>query len=134
MGAKSKKPKSKKRVRFHCTAKDWDGPREVHILLKKLAIEFWQDQPKVSVLNSLVEKCNGTMLVSLREVLRAAIDRIKESDAMGAELIPGGGKQGIRLKIVNIPHAKLLIQYIGEAHDLVLQQLDMMNGLNLERW
>ena len=31
----------KKHVRFHCDAKTWDGPRPGHLLLERLALEFW---------------------------------------------------------------------------------------------
>lgn len=118
---KMKKQKAKKQVRFHCSAKKWDGPRQEHIFLERLAIEFWQQTPSVAVLNELVNDENDAMLLKVRDLLIVAMERVEHSEHInGAELIPGGGKHGIRLNSCNLPHAKLLLKSISEAYDTVI--------------
>lgn len=118
---KMKKQKTKKHVRFHCSTKKWDGPRQEHIILERLAMEFWQHTPSIAVLNELVNDENDAMLLKVRGLLIAAMERVDHSEHInGAELIPGGGKHGIRLNSCNLPHAKLLLKSISEAYDTVI--------------
>jgi len=118
---KMKKQKTQKQVRFHCCTKKWDGPRQEHIVLERLAMEFWQQTPSIAVLNELVNDENDAMLLKVRDLLIAAMERVDHSEHInGAELIPGGGKHGIRLNSCNLPHAKLLLKSISEAYDTVI--------------
>ena len=113
----TQKPKVKKRVQFHCSAKAWDGPREEHVRLERLAVEFWGKRPSTAVLDELVNDVNESMLLKLRNLVMDAIERVNQSkNTKGTQLVPGGGgKHGIRLKACNVPHAKLLICKINEA-------------------
>lgn len=118
---KMNKQKAKKQVRFHSSTKKWDGPRQEHVFLERLAIEFWQQTPSIAVLNELVNDENDVMLQKVRDLLLAAMERVDQTEHInGAELIPGGGKHGIRLNVCNLPHAKLLLKSISEAYDTVI--------------
>ena len=90
----------KKHVRFHCEAKTWDGPRPGHLLLERLALEFWwQETPAVSVLQELAVAGNKKMLAVLHDLMLATMKNVDQKfSSRGAELISGGGKYGIRLK------------------------------------
>jgi len=113
----TQKPKLKKGVQFHCSAKTWDGPREEHCLLERLALEFWQARPSTAVLDELVNDVNESMLLKLRDFMVDVIERVNQNfeNSKGAQLIPGGGKRGIRLKACHVPHAKLLLCKINKA-------------------
>ena len=98
----------KKHVRFNCDAKTWDGPRPGHLLLERLALEFWwQETPAVTVLQELAVAGNKKMLTVLYDLMLAAMKNVDQNiDSRGAELVPGGGKYGIRLKACGL--AKLM--------------------------
>ena len=120
-GRSGKKRSAKKKLRFHFSAKTWDGQRQEHILLERLALDYWQSPPKKIVLDKLLDSRNVKMLRKMRDILAAAIERIKQNfdSKEGAELIPGGGNQGIRLQSINLPHARRLLADITEVYDAV---------------
>merc|ERR1719472_450515 len=86
--------KSKKRVRFHDDSKKWDGPRQEHVLLERLVIDFWGTAQKLTVLEELVDDDNDTMLLTLKSLTMGAIKCVEQSvNDRGAPLIPGGAKR-----------------------------------------
>ena len=113
--SKTEEPKVK-RLQFQCPPKTSDGPREEHVLFERLAIDFWQKTPNINVLDELVNVGNESMLIKLRDLLLAAIDRVKNDlNSKGVDLVPGGGINRIRLKVCNLPHAQLLLCSINKA-------------------
>lgn len=94
------KANAKKHVRFHCDTKTWDGPRPEHLLLERLALEFWwQKTPAVTVLQELAVTGNKNMLSILHDLMLATMKKVEQNVGnRGVELVPGGGKYGIRLK------------------------------------
>ena len=113
--SKTEEPKVK-RLQFQCPPKTSDGPREEHVLFERLAIDFWQKTPNINVLDEVVNVGNANMLMKLRDLLIAAIDRVKKnSNSEGVDLVPGGGIHRMRLKVCNLPHAQLLLCNINEA-------------------
>ena len=113
--SKTQEPKVK-RVQFQCPPKTSDGPREEHVLFERLAIDFWQKTPNTNVLDELMNVGNANMLIKLRDLLIAVIDRVKKNlNSEGVDLVPGGGIHRMRLKVCNLPHAQLLLCNINEA-------------------
>ena len=116
----SKSKRKKKSVRFHSSTKSWDGQRQEHALLEKLALDFWEDESNITVLDDLLDDGNQGMLTKLRNLLIAAIESAEQNlNDKGAELVPGGGKFGITLTACDIPKSKLLLSNIHEVHDIL---------------
>ena len=113
----SKKRKSKKSVSFDSDAKTWDGQRQEHILLERLATDFWKPKPDITVLEELYAARDAGMLLKMRDVLCAAIARILKDGKKDAELIPGGGNVGIRVNSTHLPHLRLMLGKITELYD-----------------
>ena len=112
--------KSKKRVRFHDDSKKWDGPRQEHVLLERLVIDFWGTAQKLTVLEELVDNDNDTMLLTLKSLVMAAIERVEQSaNNRGAPLIPSGAKRGVRLHLRNLPRVKLLLAHVEDSYNSV---------------
>ena len=117
---KKRKSKASRGVRFNDEAKTWDGPREAHILLERLVIDFWKAKPDVTIVNNLIGDENEQMLLELFDTLLSTIERIQTSIHMeGAHLIPGGGQNGVRLKPCNLAHLNQLVAYLRQSHDIV---------------
>lgn len=126
------KPKAKKHVRFDRSVKAWDGQRQENVLLERLALGHWQQPTHVTVLDELQKRRNSKMLLKLYHSLLAAMERTEKNlKSKGAELVPGGGKHGIRLQPCNLPHAKLLLYKISKAHENVVLQTLALAGLNV---
>jgi len=116
----NKKQKAKKCVRFNSDAKTWDGQRQENVLLERVVKEFWEPRPNVAILEKLASKGNQQILVTLNNLLVKTVKRVQLSThSGGALLIPSGGKCHIRLKRINIPHAKLLHAYIKQLYNTI---------------
>merc|ERR1712087_603856 len=106
-------------------------PKTGKLLLEPLALGHWQQPTHVTVLDELQKHRNSKMLMKLYHSLLAAMARTENNlNSKGAELVPGGGKHGIRLKPCNLPHAKLLLLKISKAHETVIVHTLARNGLN----
>ena len=117
---KKKRHKSKKRVQFGDDVKSWDGPRQQHILLEQLVMDFWKSEPVVTVVDNLVQDGNEDMLLVLHNLLLSAVERVhRTTHSKGAELIVGGGKHGIRLKPGHLLHLQSLITHVNEIYHAV---------------
>lgn len=121
------KLKASRSVRFDDDAKTWDGPREAHILLENLVIDFWKPAPDVTIVDNLMDDANEQMLLDLLDTLLLAIERTQKSMRIeGAELIPGGGQYGVRLKLCNLADLNNLADYLRESCDIVKRRTEVL--------
>ena len=113
-----KKPKCKvkKQVRFNSSAKTWDGKRREHILLEQFSQDYRQFPPNLAILDKLYNARDEKMLLKMRDVLIATMERIRRNPD-GVVLIPAGGNLGIKMNSSQLPHAKRMLASIEEMYD-----------------
>ena len=117
--ASASKSKQNKSVLFHSSTKSWDGQRQEHALLERLALDFWQDESNITVLDDLLNDGNRGMLIKLRNLLIAAIESAEQNfNDKDLEQLPDDENR-IRLKACDIPKSKLLLSNIHEIHDIM---------------
>ena len=116
---KKQKCRVKKQVRFDSSTKTWDGKRQEHILLERFALDYREFPPDMTVVEELYDARDTNMLLKMREVLFAAIGRIRRNrdTKHGVELIPGGGNFRIRATTSQIPHFKRMLASIEDMYD-----------------
>ena len=115
-----KKRKAKKSVSFDSDAKTWDGKRQEHILLERLTLDFWKPQPDLTVLEELCDARDTNMLLKMRDVLIAAMERVIKrglDSKQSVELIPGGCTHGIKVDPRHMPYLKQILGKISETYD-----------------
>ena len=116
----AKKKQEKKRVHFAEDVKSWDGPRQEHILLEQLVVDFWDDLPSLTVVDKLVDDANEDMLLILHNLLLRVVERVHQTThSEGAELIVGGGEYGIRMESCDLPSLQILKAHVHKSYEAV---------------
>ena len=120
--------KKRKRVKFHHSAKTWDGiwisperkPKQLHMKtqLERLFSDFWSKECKLSVLTELVAQRNSTVLASLCGHILGLMQRLEQCPTeIFVPLLENGGEKQIALTKAHLYHVKQLFLYVSCAHN-----------------
>lgn len=113
----------KKHVRFHESAKTWDGLRSKNALLQQLVVDFFADIPSVVLLRELLTQQRERDSFTVCSMLDDLISRVKQRAPEGAVLLPKGDSKCIKLHSSQLPRLERLRFLACAVHDKVVADI-----------
>ena len=128
-----RKQHRKKQVRFHKSAKNWDGLRPQNARLQRLVVDFFGPISNVALLQQLLTERKEYELSMLCEMLTALIVRMKRKEPTKRTLLlPKGSRKSIKLNAEHLPRLSKLLRICYAVHEKCKSTIARTNASTLK--